>query len=96
MITKDSLFQAIEHIDEIDDIEILYTNCHLGSFTEILFYVGRRAIELDDLNGLVNQLLEILKKMDDSVLWDKNLLKLGVSKSICVTNGKITISFYYE
>lgn len=80
MITKDNLFQAIEYIDEIDDVEILYTNCHIGSFTEILFHVGRRAIDLDQLNGLVNQLLETLKKMDGSVFWDKNFLQLGVSK----------------
>src|SRR5574343_599792 len=96
MITKEKLFQAIEHIDEIDDIEILYTNCHIGSFTEILFHIGRRAIDLEDLDGLVKKLLEILKKMDNSILWDKNFLQLGVSKSICITDGKITISFYFE
>lgn len=96
MITKDNLFQVIEHIDEIDDVEILHTNCHIGSFTEILFHIGRRTIDLDDLNNLVKNLIKTLKKMDNHIQWDKNFHQLGVSKSICVTNDKITISFYYE
>lgn len=96
MITKEKLFQAIEHIDEIDDIEILYTNCHIGSFTEILFHIGRRAINLYQLNNLVKKIIEILKKMDDSVEWEKDFGCFGASKSICVTDSKITISFYYE
>jgi hypothetical protein len=95
-LTKQNVFRAIKSIKEIDDIEIIETHCHLGSFTEILFHTCLNSIHIDILNELTKNIIKRLTKLNNKIDWNKEFIEGGAAKSVLSHNNKITLSFYFE